>query len=276
MRREFPGLFFIVSPSTLDAHEYYRSTWSGIGGDRFYRNGPMEDFHLVDNPWLTANIIEGHGPLGARYPQVAYIMEGDTPSFLNLIPNGLAGHVRPDYGGWGGRYTLRQSYGETRPIWTNSRDTVTLSNGMSHTSYQATIWRWRKAYQHDFAARMDWTIRPRDRANHNPVVVVNGQGGVAPLEMTARPGAPVSLDAAGTSDPDGDALSYTWFDYPEAGTDNRDPRPPIAIEGHRTPAVTFVAPAVTSATDVHIILQVEDDGEPSLTSYRRVVVRVEP
>jgi hypothetical protein len=178
LRREFPSLYYIVSPSTVNADEYYRATWSGIGGDRFYRNGPMEHFELVDNPWLVANIIEGHGPLGARYPKVAYIMEGDTPSFLNLIPNGLAGHVRPDFGGWGGRYVLRQSYGETRPIWTNSRDTVRIADGSTRTSYQATVWRWRQAYQHDFAARMDWTVRPRGEANHNPIVVVNGVKGL--------------------------------------------------------------------------------------------------
>ena len=31
-------------------------------------------------------------------------MEGDTPSFLNLINNGLSDHDHPDWGGWGGRY----------------------------------------------------------------------------------------------------------------------------------------------------------------------------
>lgn len=274
LRREFPALFYIVSPSTINADEYYRATWSGIGGDRFYRNGPMEHFALVDNPWLVANIIEGHGPLGARYPKVAYIMEGDTPSFLNLVANGLAAHARPDYGGWGGRYALRQSYGESRPIWTNSRDSVVLSDGTTRTSYQATIWRWREAYQHDFAARMDWTVRARDEANHNPAVVVNGVPGIEPVEIAAAPGQVVVLDAGGTSDPDGDTLTYRWFDYPEAGTSARDPRPPIPIDGDTTPRARLTVPVLKRPADVHVILEVRDDGEPNLFSYRRVIVRV--
>ena len=121
----------------------------------------MHKFELVDNPRLERNIIEGHGPLGALYPKLAYIMEGDTPSFLGLIDNGLGWAASPAYGGWGGRYVLYRCYGEARPIWTNvddARDTVTADNGATCTSAQATIWRWREAYQHDFAARMDWCV----------------------------------------------------------------------------------------------------------------------
>jgi len=54
LRREFPGLFYIVSPSTTDWKEYWRATWTGISGDRHYKNGPMHQFHLVDNPWLRS------------------------------------------------------------------------------------------------------------------------------------------------------------------------------------------------------------------------------
>ena len=85
LRREFPSLFYIVSPSTTDWKEYWRATWTGISGDRHYKNGPGHQFHLVDNPWLEEHVINGHGPLGALYPKLAYIMEGDTPSFLGLV-----------------------------------------------------------------------------------------------------------------------------------------------------------------------------------------------
>ena len=37
------------------------------------------------------------------------------------------------------------------------------------------MWRWREAYQNDFAARMDWCIAAkREDANHHPVAVVGG------------------------------------------------------------------------------------------------------
>ena len=65
---------------------------------------------------------------------------------------------------------------------------------------------------------MDWTVKDPAHANHNPEVVVNGQPGKAPVRIDATVGVPVTLDAAGTRDPDGHALKYSWFFYPEAGT----------------------------------------------------------
>lgn len=179
LRRDFPDLFYVVSPSEQNSRQYASATWSGISGDRHYRNGPMHKFALVDNPWLTENVIRNHGPLGALYPMVRFIMEGDTPAFMGLINNGLGWQVSPGYGGWGGRYVLFKASTEPRAIWTNnnqqSRDTVRADDGRTYTSDQATIWRWREHYQHDFAARMDWCVADRfAEANHNPVVVLNG------------------------------------------------------------------------------------------------------
>lgn len=270
IRITFPTLFYIVSPSSVDSREYYLATWTGISGDRWYRNGPMEDFELVDNPWLEENIIRNHGPLGARYPRLAYIMEGDTPSFLNLIQNGLGGDIEPSYGGWGGRYELRQSYAETRPIWTNSRDTVRTRGGREHTSNTATIWRWRRAFQHDFAARMDWCVQPYEKANHNPVAVLNGDKTKDVLHVQAKPGEPVRLSAAGSSDPDGHALRLKWWIYPEAGTYRGKAR--LSSTGGMTTELIW-EPGAKPGT-VHVILEITDNGSPELTSYRRAVVSI--
>jgi len=270
LRITFPDLFYIVSPSSVDAREYYLATWTGISGDRFYRNGPMEDFELVDNPWLEENIIRNHGPLGERYPRVAYIMEGDTPSFLNLIGNGLASDADPSWGGWGGRYELRQSYAETRPIWTNSRDTVTTRDGRAHTSNTATIWRWRRAFQHDFAARMDWCVQPYAKANHNPSAVLNGDKTKAVLHVQARPGEPVRLSAAGSSDPDGNRIRIRWWIYPEAGTWRGKAR----LTRGEGPETELVWEPGAKPGTVHVILEVADDGSPELVSYRRAVVSI--
>jgi len=280
LRITFPNLFYIVSPSSVDNQEYQRATWTGISGDRLYRNGPMYKFELVDNPWLRQNIIENHGPLGALYPPLAYIMEGDTPSFLGLIGNGLGSDISPSYGGWGGRYVLHQAYGETRPIWTsgrNSRDTVVAEDGRSYTSDQATIWRWREAYQHDFAARMDWCVADAfEKANHNPIAVFQGDKSKVVAQIRVRPGERVNLSATGTYDPDGDRVSYRWFVYPEAGT----VRDAVEIQDGASPEAYFTAPQgkaepAQGPASLHVILEVRDDGSPSLYSYRRVVVTIE-
>jgi hypothetical protein len=175
-------------------------------------------------------------------------------------------------------------------------------DGESYTSDQATIWRWRTAFQNDFAARMDWTIKKRGDANHNPDVVVNGHDGKAPVELDATAGVPLTLDAANSRDPDGHSLKYTWVFYPEAGTgipgrsvyaSGRPPTDAVRTEdgqissapegGPREPparveigtaAATRVTVTPRIAGTAHIILAVEDDGSPPLTSYRRVILTI--
>ena len=145
MRQEFPNLFYVVTPSSPhDGDDYKYATWVGISGDHFHGMFEGPNFEIVDNPWLSENIRTGHGPLAARYPATAYLMEGDTPSFMNLFRNGLAGHISPSYGGWGGRYAVSQPEGESRPIWTNSDDTVLAFDGNTYTTNHATVWRWRE------------------------------------------------------------------------------------------------------------------------------------
>jgi Protein of unknown function (DUF1593) len=313
IRREFPSLYYIGIPSTANGEQYYLATWTGISGDRFYRNGAGADFTTFTDEWVDAN-IRSKGPLGKLYPLPCCIHEGDTPSFLGLIDNGLASFMSPTYGGWGGRYVWRTYYGEARPSWTqggdsypgrdNSRDTVTGIDGRSYTTDQATIWRWREEFQHDFAARMNWTITEAQDANHNPEVVVNGAAGKAPVLVTATVGIPLTLDATGTRDPDGDALRYRWFFYSEAGTGipgqpvvakpaagisggvpgeggipsgppggPREPAPRVTLVDERTPRVT-ITPRV--AGTAHVILAVEDSGRPKLTAYRRVIISIAP
>jgi hypothetical protein len=288
LRREFPELFWIVSPSTPGPGEYHRATWTGISGDRFYRNGPMHKFAMVDNPWLEEHIIKNHGPLGALYPRLSFIMEGDTPSFLGLIDNGLGWAESPAYGGWGGRYSLYQTYGETRPCWTNnreSRDTVTADTGCTETSDMATIWRWREQYQSDFAARMDWcTADDYKKANHNPIVILNGDATKRVLHISATPGSTVTLSAAGSSDPDGNNLAFSWFVYSEAGGgvggfgDGRK----LTLSSTNEETTSFVLNAggergrggrSAGTGGIHIILSVQDNGTPNLWAYRRAIIR---
>jgi hypothetical protein len=275
IRKEFPDLFYIVSPSTQDGSEYWRATWTGISGDRHYRNGPGHKFNLVDNPWLEEHVIQNHGPLGALYPRLKYIMEGDTPSFLGLIANGLGWVDGPANGGWGGRYVLYKASGEAREIWTNnaySRDTVATETGQAETSDPATIWRWREHYQNDFAARMNWCVADSfEKANHNPQPVLNGDRTKNVLTLQVKGGGEVSLSAEGTSDPDKNVVHVTWWIYAEAGSMSGATL--STADGLKT---SVRLPKVTKPGTVHVILQAEDDGDPHLFAYRRAILEVAP
>ena len=292
IRKQYPELFYIVSPSTPTSGEYASATWTGISGDRYYRNGEGADFTTVTNEWLETN-IRSKGSLGKKYPKFMFIMEGDTPSFLGLIDNGLNAYRRPDWGGWGGRYVYRQPYGETHAIWTqggdefarvDSRDTVAGRGRKGACEDQATIWRWREAFQNDFAARMTWTVADFAHANHNPVAVVNGQGGTAPLEMDVRWARRSRWMRARSSDPDGQKLHFHWFHYSEAGLADGN-LAALTLTGADSSRVTVRAdaacrplwlPLIPCKGDgvAHVILAVTDDGSPRLTSYRRVILHV--
>jgi hypothetical protein len=277
IRKTFPNIFFVVTPGYM----YSYATWTGIMSPL-----PGSNKDVVSNEWLAKNIQQGHGPLGVQYPDVAYGMEGDTPAFLNTIDNGLNDPEHPNYGGWGGRYEyykpeFRDSntgrfqrpnwpkdLPETRAIWTNADDSVRV-DGESYKTNQATVWRWREAFQNDFAARMQWTTKPYNEANHPPVAKL-----AHPATFTVKSGEQFHLNADGSSDPDGDSMSYLWFQYREAGTykGNVSFRP-YASNLYDLPVT---APNVTKPETIHFILQVKDKGTPALTRYRRVIVTVTP
>lgn len=284
IRKRFPSLFYIVSPGD----DYGSATWSAINT---LVDGISNE--LISNRWLGDNIQQNHGPLGAAYPDVAYGMEGDTPSWLALIPNGLNVPEHPDWGGWGGRYELRKpevatikkgSSGvslepETREIWTDTVDGYTpyvLSeygravklDKKTFRNNQASLWRWRDDFQNDFAARMDWCMKSYQEANHPPVPALSH-----PDAMTVRSGEGFGLDGNGTTDPDGDNLSFLWFNYPEAGSYKKMIGIGSAENAH---GVYVIAPEVDKKETAHFILKVTDKGEPPLTRYKRVIVTILP
>ncbi len=285
IRKNFPQLFYIASPGIHAGGAYHYATWSGISGDQFHARFTGADFSIVSNEWLDTHIRKNKGPLGAQHPHTEFLMEGDTPSFLGLVANGLNSPENPDWGGWGGRYefyTPRMQKWfqepETRPFWTNAVDEVKGFDGNWHTSNHATIWRWRSAYQNDFAARIDWTTKTYSEANHPPVVKL-----AHAAELSARQGDLIQLSAAGTSDPDGDELSYEWFYYGEVGsftTSNGRTGQPLVIADFDKQQASFTIPnsrvMQPGTGTMHIILAVTDRGTPALTRYERVIVDVVP
>ncbi len=115
---------------------------------------------------------------------------------------------------------------------------------------------------------MDWTTQSYADANHPPVAVLD-----QPDAITVHSGEGFGLGAAKTYDPDGDSLSFYWFQYPEAGSFEGT----VKIDGaENTRGAWIIAPKVDQPATIHFILQVTDKGSPPLTRYKRVIVTVTP
>lgn len=281
IRNTFPNLFYIVSPGDY----YANATWTGI--NTFIKG---IDNSTIGNSWIAENIQQNHGPLGAEYPDVAWGVEGDTPAFLSLIPNGLNESEHPEWGAWGGRYALYKPEfdaskkgssivtiaPETRAIWTNVNDKYTpyiaktygrtvKKDTITFDDYKATLWRWRDDFQNDFAARMDWCTMSFEDANHPPVPELTHSE-----ILTVKSGESFSLDAFKSTDPDGDNLSYLWFHYPEEGSYQGK----INMGAENVHIVNLKAPPVRKKETIHFILKLSDKGRPSLSRYKRVIVTV--
>ncbi|CAF3489039.1 unnamed protein product [Fusarium graminearum] len=287
IRLRYPQLMYVTSLHGFS--EYTDATWNGISGEEyrhFDQGGP--DSSIVSNDWLEKNIRLG--PLGSHYLNWSFIMEGDTPAFLPLVQNGLGDVNRPDFGSWGGRYTLLDHSGQSK-VYADTTDYVVGKNGKSFTSKFATIWRWREDYQFDFAARMKWSVNSNySENNHQPVAIVNGSCGPASLKLKYKPGQSIVLDASDSWDPDGDELKYDWFHYREPGgaygrgLEGFDPSLKMK------PILTTQSPNVniTNLTEdgsivkletakklndtLHIILALRDATEQPLATYRRVIL----
>lgn len=247
----FPELFYIRSLQVY-----------GIGGSENMRS----------DIYLQTNIIS-HGPLGALYPLRTYgAYEGDSPSFLYQMPTGMNDPEHIDWGSWGGRF-----------IWEKQANIPGMSAVTGEENYSPylmygdapeknyAIGRWQTSYQKDFAARMDWSVTPvYEDANHHPIAVLNGDTTTSILHMTVQPGEQVSLSAVGSSDPDGDRLSYYWYIYKEPGTYQGS----IKLTNSRTKEATLQIPKDSAGKTLHVILEVCDNGQPNLYAFRRLVIAV--
>jgi hypothetical protein len=207
-----------------------------------------------------AEHIQNHGQLGRLYPKFKYGVEGDTPSFLYVTPNGLNNPENPGAVGTGGTF-----------VWAKGPDGVTEAfTNHERTPVHATSRRYEQRFYpavfNDFAARMDWAHE--GRGNRNPLVTINDHDGVDIIRIAPAAGDSIVLDATQSTDPDNDQLSFSWWLLPEAG----DYREAVSIADAQSSRLTVKVPEDASGKEFHLICEVTDDGAPPLTSYRRIVI----
>ena len=207
---------------------------------------------------IYAEQIQNHGNLGNLYPKYKYGVEGDTPSFLYVWPNGLNDTEHPGYGGWGGYFEFGKCKDNATNAYQNHSGNVkNISSKYQQYFYQAIF--------NNFAARMDWA---KDGAgNRNPVVIVNGDSSLAIIKVTPVQGTSVTLDASQSKDPDGNKLTFKWWVLTEAGTYAQD----VTISGSDLNCATVQVHPDSGGKSFHVICEVTDNGTPSLTSYRRII-----
>jgi len=212
---------------------------------------PYSDHEIFSEDWMTRNIKTNHGALGEMYPQT-YQSEGDSPSFFHLMNTGLRSLENPAYGGWGGRHV-----NISNNFWRDAAD---------DGDFKKAMWRWLLATSNDFAARMNWCVKNFNEANHPPKAKIVGE-----LDRNVRPEEIVHLSAEGSTDPDGDNLSYHWWQYYEAG----DVRTKIIINNATSKNNANLVVPDEIGKCFHIILEVTDDGEPNLKNYQRIIFKIE-
>jgi hypothetical protein len=231
---------------------------------------------LNNEAWLKKNVLANHGPLGAGYPVVGQnpgselntkgVKEGDTPSWFYFLPNGLSDPEFPTWGGWGGRLEL-----DTHNHFMDSQDTHWNEEADEATQRKWTVARWRKAYQNDFAARMDWCVQAFEEANHPPTLGINSDTSLSPLTISAKPGDTISFSAT-ASDPDGDSVSVHWWLYSDVtGVSSED----LTLSGTNSPNLEVEVGSQAAGKQYHLIAEAIDNGVPALTRYRRVILDVD-
>ncbi len=245
LKANHPDLFYITS----------QKTFRGM-----YRGGEVG---LTDAQWVRTHVCQGHGPLGALYPvynggdpfgKVSGIKEGDTPSFLYLIPNGLNDPENPSFGGWGGRFEGSGKH------YTDAEDTL-----QDEANVMAGVARWRPAYQADFQARMDWCQREYNESSHPPVVVSD-----TPSQITLAPGQTLQIDASRSYDPNAGKLGFHWEHYKEPS----GYKGPLQMMNSSTAQVTVTVPATENPGSIHILLSVSLIDAPYVTRYQRYILLI--
>lgn len=225
--------------------------------------------------WIKTN-VQNCKPLGQFYPDRIWAAEGDTPSFLYVYANGLNSPEHLDYGGWGGRFSLDKTKDMRGMdfIEKSGKDETQYDTYYMHASTAegiGAINKWQEQIFNNFAARMLWsTTDDYSQVNHHPIASVNGNNTLGCINKRAKVGDCLVFDASKSNDPDGDTLSYKWHIYDAPSTYKGH----VALEGDSSDKCKLYVPSDASGKTLHCILEITDNGIPSLTVYKRIVVSV--
>ncbi|ODS52962.1 MAG: hypothetical protein ABS36_15800 [Acidobacteria bacterium SCN 69-37] len=288
------GLAYNAQANAADADKvYYSAEWmqkniSGKGefgklqrvwGDgKQMAKGDVMDYFGESGKTADELRAAGYIVWTPPHPKGEFLAEGDTGTFLSLLDNGLEGWRQQNRR----NPTVYQTAGATNivPFGGGAPPAASaaaargrgaraggpgaaLGRGANAGPRQPA--RFLRPLMHELAERMTWAITPRYAdANHYPTVTLKSAA------AAERPGEVVTLDVT-TTDPDGDAVSVTWWRFDNNGTYAGA----VTLDKTAGPSTSFRIPADARSGDtIHIVAEATDNGTLSLTRYARAIVTV--
>ena len=230
----------------------------------------QEQCELGKQNWTQHQLhIQTKGALGKEYPNYKWGVEGDTPSFLYVMPNGLNDPEDPTQAGWAGYHERGLCPDSLTTAWNSWQEPIrSISVGYKQRFYMDEL--------NDFMARMQWANK--GKGNRNPIVVVrsesgslegkNGQQGPSPLVIKAKAGNTIRLNASKSKDPDGNAIKFHWWQQQEIGTAK------LTIDNANKSVVNVHIPDDAQGQTLHLICEVSDNGAFKLKSYQRIIIQL--
>ena len=198
----------------------------------------------------------------------AFISEGDTGTFMNLLNNGLQGGTYPEFGGWGGRILPGKEINDPFAIGpdisstkgSTSETTSTSSDLFKRIQQELAFF---PVLQWDFANRIYWSVtNAYAAANHNPELVVTDIS-----SNLIAPDTPLKISVM-ASDPDLDELELVYHLYTNHGqlvTSGRQ------VAQAATEIAVKIPDGIAQATSYHLILELKDSGKIPLSKYGHLV-----
>ncbi len=236
--------------------------------DGHYYTGEEERSQFGTNPNISTEWF------GARMAGITdihpydFISEGDSPTFFGILDWGLRTTDDFSYGGFSGRYSRSfeetNSKGEVLNLWKAEEDAFTGYDGKEVKT--DSMWRYVADIQHDFAARIDWTVRNRyEDAEHKPELQI-----IEGYDLTARAGETLTLHPVINSR-DHRAVSFSGRIYAEAGS-SCSKEVEIMVNPQE---VCLQIPLSAKPQDViHVIFCAEAEGYYRLKQYRQLIVTI--
>lgn len=254
------------------------------------KESPLDCIEMFQGEWLKENIKEGKGQLLAKYglwndgqtyqgeperfqyghhhhlnwgfdmidniafDDYDFLGEGDSNTYLPLLPVGLKGLENNTYGTLLG--TLYQD-------GTTPKDPIYDPLSGEKKYYQRFI----KAYQEEFATRALWCIKEPNEVAHPPHITIKQD------TFFAQPGETIPLQAI-LSDDNNYPLIYGWDLYEEGSTfDSKIGHP--AVFDALSLNTSFTVPKNAQQNDIfNLILTVRQNCEHSITRYGQVIIQV--